>query len=607
MIWKQFTHLGNFPPELKARFNSFLTTEFDDSLSVEMQLRSIIKWCQEQFKTVDKLIDFINELSNWLKQFETDFDTKLEESVITVLSEWQASGQLDVVISEALQWELDDFKSTTEQNFLSVNQQLQQTEQELSSQLAQITHLVNPTGTANDTSMLNAAVTEHKHVSLTPGIYHVDAGVGFKIPSNTVVAFQKGAILKAIPNNLDTYNVIDIRNVDNVIVLDPYIIGDRDEHTGTSGEWGFGISIEGPCSNITVTNPYIEKCWGDGMYMREIKNSKILNPVIDNCRRNGLTVISCDGLLITNAVTRNIQGIKPETGVDLEPNLETEVIKDLTIDNLLTHDNNGGGLDVLGKTTNSAQWKDVVIKNIRARNNQHGMRFESGGDVTVENGSLDNNSEYGLEIAKDTRHIRFSKVDIFKNGKRGIGATLTSQGVASHSWLFENCTIKNNGWVQANTYDGVRVDSNLDEFPLENVRFINCDIDDDQPTKTQRYGLTMGNSARVKGFIFTGSIKSGVTGRFLGNNNAYIETGRIKFSESLSVPEVPAQGRVLVDIENTAVANGASVVARPDGDVENGLVWNVIARNGLVRLYVSNVRNVSVTPIIRTWHFDVVS
>lgn len=127
MIWKQFAHLGNFPPELKTRFNSFLTTEFDDSLSVEMQLRSIIKWCQENFNAVETLIDFINELSNWLKQFENNFDTKLEESVITVLSEWQASGQLDVVISEALQWELDEFKATTEQNFISLKHDINET------------------------------------------------------------------------------------------------------------------------------------------------------------------------------------------------------------------------------------------------------------------------------------------------------------------------------------------------------------------------------------------------------------------------------------------------------------------------------------------------
>lgn len=113
MIWKQFTHLGNFPPELKTRFNSFLTTEFDDSLSVEMQLRSIIKWCQGNFKTVDTLIDFINDISNWLKQFEADFDTKLEDTTSSVLSEWQVSGKLDVVITEALKWQLDDFIKET--------------------------------------------------------------------------------------------------------------------------------------------------------------------------------------------------------------------------------------------------------------------------------------------------------------------------------------------------------------------------------------------------------------------------------------------------------------------------------------------------------------
>ena len=115
MIWKQFTHLGNFPPELKTRFNSFLTTEFDDSLSVEMQFRSIIKWCQEHFKTVDTLIDFINDISNWLKQFENNFDTKLVDSVISVLSEWQESGFLNIVINEALQSQIDIVEAQVKQ------------------------------------------------------------------------------------------------------------------------------------------------------------------------------------------------------------------------------------------------------------------------------------------------------------------------------------------------------------------------------------------------------------------------------------------------------------------------------------------------------------
>ena len=42
------------------------------------------------------------------------------------------------------------------------------------------------------------------------------------------------------------------------------IIGDRDNHLGTTGEWGHGIMIRGS-SRVTVRDIHISRCWGDGV------------------------------------------------------------------------------------------------------------------------------------------------------------------------------------------------------------------------------------------------------------------------------------------------------------------------------------------------------
>lgn len=43
----KFNRIEGFPDELKGRINSFITTQFDDSLTVEGQLRVLIKWIKK--------------------------------------------------------------------------------------------------------------------------------------------------------------------------------------------------------------------------------------------------------------------------------------------------------------------------------------------------------------------------------------------------------------------------------------------------------------------------------------------------------------------------------------------------------------------------------
>ena len=74
-----------------------------------------------------------------------------------------------------------------------------------------------------------------------------------------------------------------------------HLIGDKNTHTGTEGEWGHCMYII-DSYNITVKNSILEQAWGDGIYIgysyyKEPSNI-VRNIVVDNCKildnsRNG--------------------------------------------------------------------------------------------------------------------------------------------------------------------------------------------------------------------------------------------------------------------------------------------------------------------------------
>lgn len=66
-------------------------------------LEALIEWVGQ----VDNMADHINSWNDYLDNFVATFDKGLQDKVIATLSEWQESGFLDIVISQALQTELD--------------------------------------------------------------------------------------------------------------------------------------------------------------------------------------------------------------------------------------------------------------------------------------------------------------------------------------------------------------------------------------------------------------------------------------------------------------------------------------------------------------------
>lgn len=154
------------------------------------------------------------------------------------------------------------------------------------------------------------------------------SGVGLNIPSNCWLDLR-GCELRAMPTDMGGYSIVLFNeDCDMAGVFGGKIIGDRDGHTGTSGEWGMGISCRG-ASRIFIDSIGVDKCWGDGIVVTNNLAGDVNTPskqiwidkvVCDGNRRQGLSIINVDGLFLPSGTFKNTNGAAPQAGIDIEPN-----------------------------------------------------------------------------------------------------------------------------------------------------------------------------------------------------------------------------------------------------------------------------------------------
>lgn len=172
--------------------------------------------------------------------------------------------------------------------------------------------------------------------------------------SNSTLRFESGAKIKTLKNDYPHYTILVARNVSNVNVVSPILIGDRVEHSyakDSSHEWGYGIAVYDGVNNIKITKPTIEDTTGDGIYIgREWgsttnaapKNILITDANINRVRRNGITLSSGENVRILRPVIKDISpefnSVPPASAIDVEPeeslNTPASSIKNAVIDSL---------------------------------------------------------------------------------------------------------------------------------------------------------------------------------------------------------------------------------------------------------------------------------
>lgn len=115
-------------------------------------------------------------------------------------------------------------------------------------------------------------------------------------------------------------------------------------------EWRHAISMRS-CRDMTIEGLTVASSGGDGLYLGQdasgepnrgivLRDAKFL----DN-NRQGVSVITADGLLIENCDLSGTWGTKPAAGIDFEPNNPKQSLKGIRVRNCRIENNQGCGLD----------------------------------------------------------------------------------------------------------------------------------------------------------------------------------------------------------------------------------------------------------------------
>lgn len=283
-------------------------------------------------------------------------------------------------------------------------------------------------GRLDVTAACQRALNSRQNVFFPAGTYVVNADpkACLRPVGGQTITLDPAAVIQALPNALEQYQVLLIENVENVTVQGGTIVGERSAHRGTTGEHGMGIGIFGS-RNVTVREVAVRECWGDGIYVGgrgfegRSANVRIERCLCDGNRRQGLTIAAVDACSVIGGRFIRTQGTLPASGIDIEPNRDKPGATEILIQDADCSDNAGHGL-----TLSQVHTRDVkIVRLVAHRNGMSGISGGyPGGDVVIDRAECHDNGEHGIHIfgAKTyvSKRIDILSPDCRRNRGNGI-------------------------------------------------------------------------------------------------------------------------------------------------------------------------------------------
>lgn len=201
---------------------------------------------------------------------------------------------------------------------------------------------------------------------------------GLNVGSNKVIWFQSQSQLKLAPSGKINYALFHIKDEKNVKIYNANLVGDRDIHKNSKGEWGMGMRIEGS-RHVLIKNAHISKFWGDGIYItrsNKTNSSQIVvsHSTLDNNRRNGISIISGSDILVKHCAFTNMDGTKPMAGIDIEPNSPKDRLGLIEISNIKTsHNRIGVQVSMMHFPSEKKQTFKINVEDLNSNKDEHGL------------------------------------------------------------------------------------------------------------------------------------------------------------------------------------------------------------------------------------------
>ncbi len=196
-------------------------------------------------------------------------------------------------------------------------------------------------------------------ISIPPGQYTVDVQTPLRLKSDITLDLT-GSTIVASPTNSIFYAIVVVDTCNNLTINNGIIKGEWDVHLGPTdpgiGGGGGGIVVNAS-NNVKIKGTTITDCFADGIIVLDGKNIDIDGAISENNRRQGMTVTQVDGLHVHNSRFYSTGGTPPGDGINLECDFETQVIKNVLIENNVFYNNKGSAIGLCSPGT----YQNIVI------------------------------------------------------------------------------------------------------------------------------------------------------------------------------------------------------------------------------------------------------
>lgn len=450
-------------------FNDFCTSINNKIVKAESDLQkaytqfttdinnSINSFKNEWSKNIEERLD---EQDSKIIDAEFYFKTNLTTSVSDKLSEMEASGELTEIIENEVFTDFSNKLTNLEGIAINVKK-----------------YGAVGNGSTDDTVAIRTALNENTHIYIPSGTYKVSFTendgtypCAFIVPSNRIITLAPDAVLTSDGYNDVRYCFFRLLEVENITIQGGSIIGERDTHIGTSGEWGMGISLSS-AKNVHIKDMYIANCWGDGICLGTINNDPericrdihIDNVICDNNRRQGISVCGVDGFFLTNSTLKNTNGTAPQAGIDFEPNVAGIPQKRMFISNLYTQNNRGYGILICTKQDielSIDNWIDEGTSSYNATLNNYPLHISTqavykNGFININNVLIKNPPQIAINYSHlaesfpvTINNITFENMGKYRSDHLGgsailfVGQTNNDGTGAENNGVVGNLTIK---------------------------------------------------------------------------------------------------------------------------------------------------------------------
>lgn len=322
-------------------------------------------------------------------------------------------------------------------------------------------------GVTDDTASINAAAADLRDgetLYIPAGTYllreygekHI---ILIEDKKNVQIRMEEGAILQldtvgdnAISKENNHY-ILLLRRCESSTVSGGTIYGDRLRYKGNLHvEHGVGIRMN-DCRQITIQNVEIAYLRGDGIFMfTEIKHEngireKCYDITIDqchvrNCLRNGITLSSVDGCVISNTTVHDIRGTAPESAVDIEAEYSGTINQNARIENCNFYNNGTLSVSIVGPSKNISISSTVLEQKLIQTEEGNGLHLSdctaglvclSGQNTVIENCKVYQLRLYGSSV---------SCTDTVFDGDEGWipFRVLVTKSDGTTMGYFQNCT-----------------------------------------------------------------------------------------------------------------------------------------------------------------------